>query len=200
VGAESPGEQRLFRVEVSRSGALDPSFKLVLRLARADRFDLAASDPFGRALWRIGVDGSAGRFRDERRRSACRFDPVRPDALPRLDWGLAALDLPPLLLGRLPAAAASARPAPGDAGRYRDAEGREWSLLRDGPEVAEWTLHRSGGDLRYRRERSGASLEDERTRLLVHWRQMTAEPLAGPLEPLGRSPGDEPDCADVDLS
>lgn len=146
------------------------------------------------------MDGSAGRFRDERRQQACRFDPVHADALPRLDWGLAALDLPPVLLGRLPAAAESARPAPGDVDRYRDAEGREWSRRLDGLEVAEWTLHRSGGDLRYRRERDGASLDVGQTRLFVRWRQMTAEPLADPLEPLGPAPDDEPDCADVDLS
>ncbi len=138
VAVGAAGEQHLFRVEVVRKGALDPSFRLVLRLGRPDRFELAATDPFGRGLWRVGVDGAMGSFVDDRERWSCHFDPRRPDALPRLDWGLAAFDLPPVLLGRLPLSAELADRASGSGDvAVEDGLGRRWRVEMDGEGVVE---------------------------------------------------------------
>lgn len=195
------GEQHLFRVEVVRKGALDPSFKMVLRLARSDRFDLAATDPFGRGLWRMGVDGATGSFVDDRERWSCHFDPRRPNALPRLDWGLAAVDLPPVLLGRLPLSAPAQVRAtgPGES-TLEDGLGRSWRVESDGRGVVAWLLDSATGTLSYRREERGAILTDEDAGTRVRWRELASESLAEPLPPLAVAGPDDAECGDADVS
>jgi hypothetical protein len=95
------GTQHLFHVHGRRDGA-DLRLRLALRIWSAQVFDLAASDPFGRALWRLEIGGDGGVFLDLRTRQACRFDPSAPIRLPGFAVPFAATDLAPLLLGRLP--------------------------------------------------------------------------------------------------
>ena len=95
------GSQYLFHLHGRRDGA-DLRLRLALRLFGAQAFDLAASDPFGRALWRLEIGGDGGLFRDLRSRQACRFDPDAPIRLPGFAVPFAASDLASLLLGRLP--------------------------------------------------------------------------------------------------
>lgn len=194
-----PGEQRLFRVEVERKGAPDPTFRLALRRAGPNRFDLAATDPFGRTLWRIEVEDGAGRFHDDRARWTCRFDPSASGALPRLDWGLAALDLPAVLLGRLPTRGVPGASPPAGPFDLTDGRGRRWTGEADSGGIVRWSLETSTGTLEFRRESSGATLFDRDTATRIRWRELAAEPLAEPLHPLSDSAGEPPECSDADL-
>jgi hypothetical protein len=194
-----PGEQRLFRVEVERKGGLDPSFRLALRRAGPKRFDLTATDPFGRTLWRIEVEDLAGRFHDDRGRWTCRFDPSASGALPRLDWGLAALDLPAVLLGRLPTGAQPGVSPPAGPFDLQDGRGRRWTGEADSVGIVRWSLETPTGSLEFRRESSGATLLDRGSATRIRWRELAAEPLAEPLRSLSDPAGEPPECFDADL-
>ncbi len=75
---------------------------MTLRLAAAERYQVPAVDPVGRALWSLDVDDDRGLWLDHHNRSYCTFNgnfdvadvPLAPFPL---------LSLPALLLGRLPA-------------------------------------------------------------------------------------------------
>lgn len=188
-------------MEVERKGAIDPSFRLSLRLEDEERFELIATDPFGRALWKIEVDRGTGRFLDERQRWACRFDPAASNAMPRLDWGLTALELPAVLRGALPGPAVSEGVGM-EAGsfEFRDARGRLWTGEADARGLASWRMETADGALAYRREGVGATLSDDRSGARLRWRELAAEPLSGPLQPLSAGTPELPECADADLS
>lgn len=201
LGAHGAGTQHLFRVEVERKGALDPSFRLALRQEATARFELAATDPFGRALWKIEVGERLGRFQEERERWACRFDPAASSAMPRLDWGLTALDLPGVLLGRLPGPAVPEEIAHGVGSfEYRDASGRVWKGETDARGVERWTMASSEGRLAYRREGSGGVLSDDRSGARLKWRELASEPLPDPLAPVPEGTAELPECAGADFS
>ncbi len=97
------GTQHLFHLHGRRDGA-DLRLRLALRIWDAASFDLTASDPFGRALWRVEVSGESGVWIDLRERRRCRVDSSAPIDLPGFGVPYAAVDLAPLLLGRQPAA------------------------------------------------------------------------------------------------
>src|SRR5215207_6025995 len=102
------GSQRLYRASYSGPQG-EGNFRLTLRLASAERYQVTSSDPLGRALWSLDVlygDGAErGLWLDHRNKAYCeftgRFDVV---GVPLAPFPL--LSLPALLLGRLPAAPA----------------------------------------------------------------------------------------------
>jgi len=200
-GADAVGEQHLFRVEVERKGAPDPAFRLALRQDTTGRFDLSATDPFGRALWRIEVGDRVGHFHDDREHWSCRFDATAAGALPRLDWGLAASDLPAVLLARVrpPAGDQGAANAPTGPFDFWDRGGRHWTGESDSRGAVWWFLETSTGRLEYRREASGSSLVDVRSAARIRWRELAAEDFVGRLHSLAEPAGELPECSDADL-
>src|SRR6185295_1947300 len=93
--------QRLYRVHYSGPEG-EGSFKVTLRLASPERYQLQAVDPVGRSLWSLDVAHSRGLFLNHRNRSACVFEGSFD--LSGVALGpFPLLTLPSLLLGRVPA-------------------------------------------------------------------------------------------------
>lgn len=171
-----------------------------LRVWRLDRFDLHASDPLGRGLWTISVDGEEGVFADLRGASSCRFAAAGSLRLGEFPLDVPVASLPRVLAGRLPV------PIPPES-RTLDPEGRStfefegpqgsrWSgvMLRD--TLLSWRLTRSGRDLVVVsleapdiRARTAAGLE-------LEWRTVTREKLSTPAPPVAVPPEE---CRDADL-
>lgn len=196
VVASDLGTQRLYRVRVRRSGD-DASLRLVLRLAAEERFEVAASDAFGRRLWTLTVDDGHGRWSEAGSRGACRFDPDRSLRLAELDWDLPARDLAAALVGRVP------EPPPGAGAdrtiAYTDSAGRRWSASRDGVGPLRWTLFRAGEpSLTWERSDGGGQLTARGADLLIRWNEVAREPLTGEGPRLPAAA--EPECDDAELS
>lgn len=196
IGAEVPapmaiadGElstQSLFRVQVAGPD-VDGGFRLTLRLATVDRFQLQAVDPVGRALWTLDADAGAVVWLDHRERRVCRFD--GDIELPGLSMGaFPVAALPSLLLGGLPVrpGAAPAVQADGDARHLelRDDHGRQWTATYRGGRLLRWALWEGGvagtgaPAAQLRRDPPWWILVDRRQDLEVRWRRVVREPLA----------------------
>lgn len=182
------GTQRLFRVSYDGPDG-DGSFRLTLRLAAPDRYQVVAVDPLGRSLWTLDSAAEEGLWLDHRARAACRlsgsFDVVASRLTP---FPLAAL--PALLLGRLPEPPAGEPPADAEERLdYRDASGRRWTATLDAGRVRSWSFAEPGDptpSVFWSRAESGEAYLSDRIRgVQLRWRETVAEPMAGAgLEPL----------------
>lgn len=189
--ASSPvaGRQALYRIQFEGADG-NANFRLLLRRATDQRFDLAASDPLGRTLWALQVVEGEGTWFDFRERRVCeigrRF---------RLD----ALRLPELPLEALPRILAAEPPH----AEGQDADGRTWSLKRraDGSLLGWETSNAAAETLRCELDAGGASgtLRSDSSRL--RFRRVADEPLAAPI-PLRQPLPDftRGDCQAVALS
>jgi len=190
--AAALGTQRLFRVSYDGPDG-DGSFRLTLRLAAPDRYQVVAVDPLGRSLWTLDAAAGEGLWIDHRARAACRlagsFDVVASRLTP---FPLAAL--PALLLGRLPEPPAEGGgpegdPTAGDAERleYVDASGRRWTATLDPAGPRSWSFSDPGDETPSvfwsRTDRGEAYLSDRLRGVQLRWRETVAEPLAA-LAPL----------------
>ncbi len=200
VSPDAYGSQTLYRVTVTGAEG-EGSLKLTLRLASAERYQVQAVDPLGRALWALDVDGDQGLWLDHRAHLFCRLaGALDLDFLPLGPLSLAAL--PPLLLNRVPLApadpsAVARRPAaaPGGAGReaaeevtYADAAGRRWTAVTRGGQLQSWGLAEdaaAGPILSWVSSGGWSVLSDRRKGVQVRWRQAVREPLRqlAPLSP-----------------
>lgn len=194
------GLQRLFRVQVE-SPSERGSLRLVLRLWSASRFELAASDPLGRALWRLQVTDGAGVWRDESRDTACRLDPAKPLRWPALGVRVRPDDLPAILLGRLP------EPTAGEIGGERigevshvDGEGRTWRVVFDERGLARWRLEHDGEPLVWHREDRGGRLELGSPAVEVRWKEVARETLRATAPDPADAAAGGPECVLEDLS
>lgn len=170
----------------------DGSFRMTLRLATLERYQVQAVDPVGRALWSLDVSGGSGLFLNHRARTSCVFTgsfdlsgiPLGPFPL---------LTLPALLLGRVPAvpAAASGPQTKGQETTFEDAGGRSWAVtLAPGGAVESWTLLEDGAPaVWWLRRDSSAILSDRARGVQLRWREVLSEPLekelAAPDAPAG---------------
>jgi hypothetical protein len=197
------GTQRLYRMSYDgpQQGG---SFRLSLRLASRQRYEVRAVDPAGRSLWTLAVSGEEGLWLDHRARAACRL-------AGNLDLAAAELTpfplpaVPALLLGRLPAEPAGPveeaagageedDEGEGDVGEaavgvggdgvvriaYRDARERRWTATLEGGEPRSWSMSEVGAgspSLWWLRRGGEAVLSDRIRGAQLRWRQTLAEPL-----------------------
>jgi hypothetical protein len=194
------GTQRLYRVSYD-SGDGGGSFRLSLRVASPERYQVRAVDPVGRSLWTLEVAGEEGLWLDHRAGAACRLAGRLDVAAGQLTpFPLAAV--PALLLGRLPEAPAGPVEAIGDedsavvnaepaareprGGRiaYHDALGRRWvAVLEDGVPRS-WSMSEREGQapgLWWLRRGGEAVLSDRVRGVQLRWRESLTEPLGGGL-------------------
>jgi hypothetical protein len=191
LSAPDLGTQRLFRAEL-RGPEDSSNVRLVLRLWRADRFSVSASDRLGRALWQIEVDGAGNRARLVEKEAGCTLDPSRTLELPGVVIPLPVALLPEVLLGRLPAGVDG-------RGIRIGAHDERWSYLVEDGALLSWRLQPSvGAALEWRRTERGAVLALKAEDLELEWREVANEPLTS-LPPAWR-PRDEPECESADLS
>jgi hypothetical protein len=185
------GTQRLYRAAYAGPEG-DGSFRATLRLLTAERFDLRVVDRLGRALWTLRVEGADGWWLDHRRDVACRDLALLE--LPGLgDGPVDARGLPPLLLGRLPAAGEAAPAAVAGELELRDAQGRRWSVALAEGQPDRWALWDAEGPVWWwSRDGRGGVLSGREGRQL-RWQEAVVEPLGG-LPAAAPPPGVREDC------
>jgi hypothetical protein len=161
------------------------SFRMTLRLAGLERYQVQAVDPVGRSLWSLDVTGERGLFLNHRSRTSCVFaGSFDLSGIPLGPFPL--LTLPALLLGRVPAvpAASAAGAAAVDRAQggnltFDDAAGRSWavSLAPDGA-VQSWTLLEDGAPtVWWLRQDNAAILSDRARGVQLRWREVLSERL-----------------------
>jgi outer membrane biogenesis lipoprotein LolB len=196
----SLGTQRLYRVSYHGPEG-EGSFRMTLRLATLERYQVQAVDPVGRSLWSLDVSGERGLFLNHRARSSCVFQgsfdlsgvPLGPFPL---------LTLPALLLGRVPSAPASPPQTQGRESTFHDAADRTWTVdvAPDGS-VESWTLTESGAPtVWFLRQESWSILSDRARGVQVRWREVLSEALEKELTALEVPAGyrEEP-CRDTSV-
>ncbi len=191
--AEDLGVQKLYRIQVRRDGEERSGLRLVLRLWTARRFELAASDPLGRPLWRLVVVDGRGFRTGTDAGATCRFDPGREFVWPEIGRLLPAIDLPAVLLGRLPEKPAAT------AGSEGDGTGRRWTAASDGGGLSGWTLEDGAVRLEWRREQGGGELRLVSRGIEIRWREVAGEPVAGTVPALPAGADRAPECAVEEL-
>lgn len=173
--------QRLFRVHYSGPEG-DGSFRVTLRLATPDAYQVTAADALGRPVWSLAVDGDHGLFLDHARQRFCRFGGALDlESLPLAPFPLPSL--PALLLGRLPAVpAADLVKTRGARVDYRDEKDRRWSAIVEDGRVRQWTLWIDDTPtVWWTHAGEEAVLSDRRDSVQVRWRESLREPMPGPL-------------------
>jgi len=167
--------------------------RLALYRADRNRFQLRASDTFGRSLWDLSVADGNYRILDHRSSRYCESkDEVHVPAI-----ALAPLPvdrLPDMLSGRLPVA-----PAAGErfeTGEFRDEKGRRWTVEFGSGMLESWTLWEANEpSLWWRRQERGGVLS-HRKGSQVRWRMNVLEPMTEPLADLESPPSFERvDCS-----
>ncbi|MDP9122418.1 MAG: hypothetical protein M3O15_13795, partial [Acidobacteriota bacterium] len=180
VAAADLHSQRLFRVSYSGPEGTG-SFKVTLRLASLERYQIQAADPLGRPLWSLDVGAGRGLWLDHRNHVYCtfsgRFDlsglPLGPFPL---------LSLPALLLGRVPAEPRDTAALGHEGGgiSFRDASLRRWTASPASGEVASWRLWEGDQPAVWWMRRDGWAILSDRSRgVQVRWREVLHEALLG---------------------
>ncbi|HYG65811.1 MAG TPA: hypothetical protein VEL74_24740 [Thermoanaerobaculia bacterium] len=189
------GSQRLYRVGYSGPEG-EGSFRVTLRLAAADRYQVQAVDPVGRALWSLDVTGGKGLSLNHRGRTFCAFEGSFD--LSGVALGpFPLLSLPSLLLGRVPAQPAAAPNQQGNELTFNDGGGRRWTAtVRDDGVVESWTLWEQGAPSVWWLRREDWAILSNRERRQVRWREVLQEPLANPPAPLEAPAAFREECGD----
>jgi hypothetical protein len=205
--------QRLYRVGYQGPDG-GGNFRLTLLLGSADRYQVRAVDPIGRALWSLDVEGDRGLWIDHRAAAACRLAGSLDLAAGQLTpFPLAAI--PALLLGRLPAVPvatpteadrAAAQPAqagqdvaePAPAGpatarglAFLDRMGRRWTATVEGGAPVSWSMSEPGQStpgVWWRRHGGESLLSDRERGVQLTWRESVVERLSATLQPLAVPP------------
>ncbi|HEY8021133.1 MAG TPA: hypothetical protein VIH93_08525 [Thermoanaerobaculia bacterium] len=188
------GSQRLYRISYSGPRG-EGSFRLTLRLAAAERYQVMAVDPVGRALWSLDVDAERGLWLDHRNRGYCNFEGSFDVAdVPLAPFPL--LSLPALLLDRLPAEPAAPPQVKGRDLTYRDEMERRWTARLAGDQVESWTLWEEGQPVvLWVRRDDWSILSDRKQGAQVRWKEVLAEKLPRALTELAIPSGfEEEDC------
>ncbi len=181
VPGDRLGKQYLFRVAVDASRGAG-SGRLVLILADRERYQLRAADTLGRALWSFASEPPGWVLMDARAERYCR-GPGKP-TLPDLDLGvLAPVSLPAVLLGFLPEPPEVADPA-ASALDWHDGSGRRWTVRGSEARAIAWTLWEGGRPLVWWTREGDGGILSHRSGVQVRWRQVTSEPLPGPVAAL----------------
>lgn len=151
-----------------------------MRRWSAERFELVASDLFGRAAWSLAVAGGEGLWIDARAKVRCRFSSGSAARFGSVTLALPSRALPDVLLGRLPVAL-PAPAAPGEGARavqFDDGDGRNWRVVLDGARLLSWQVDTAAGDrLEWERRGDRLRLRSEVPDLVVEWRQTALERL-----------------------
>lgn len=192
--------QRLYRIHYSGPEG-EGSFKVTLRLASPERYQLQAVDPVGRALWSLDVMQERGLFLNHRSRSSCIFQgSFQMSGVALGPFPL--LTLPSLLVGRVPAQPAGAPQTHGRQISFRDGADRLWTAVLGQEGVVEsWTMAERGAPSIWLVRSDGwAILSDRERNVQVRWREVLQERAEAELAALQPPAGyREGPCGDPDL-
>ncbi len=170
-GGVSEPAQTLYRVRYEGPEGAG-SLRLVMRRVAADRFQLQASDTFGRAVWSLDLDGEEVLLVNHREKEAC----VSGSELRVPEMALRPLPLP--AVARV-LASQTPLPAPPDADRtdWTDETGQRWTARWEDGSLASWMLWQAGEpQLWWSRQDQGGVLS-HRDGSQFRWRQTAREKL-----------------------
>ncbi len=173
--AAAEARQRLYRVQYD-GPAGHGGLRLVLRLAAPERFQIAASDSLGRAVWSLDHAPGTAALVDHRERLYCVTDS---------DLRMPEVALAPLPLTALPRVLAGRLPVPPPAGTdpaepdWRDGQGRRWTARLEESEPASWTLWEEGEPRLWWLRQPRGGILSHRDGSQFRWRGVVDEPLAG---------------------
>lgn len=172
--------QRLFRMHYDGPEG-DGSFKLTLRLASADLFQMTAVDRLSRRWFSLAVSGDDALLLDHRAKTYCRYaEEIELVAVPL--GPLPFSTLPALLLGRLPLEAASPVEIDGAELSFFDRRGRRWTAALEQSRLRNWILWgEDGPEVWWQAGEDSALLSARSRRLQLRWRQVVSEPMTPPL-------------------
>lgn len=158
--------------------------RLALRSSAGDRFQLTASDTFGRRLWSFESNDGKSLLLDHRAAEYCHLGGeivVRAVALSELPVST----LPRVLSGDLPLAPPADVELPLDGEiEFRARDGRQWSArYRDGT-LATWTLWRDGSPLVWWQRSGEGGVLSHLDGAQVLWKTVTLERSTEDLPPL----------------
>jgi hypothetical protein len=199
VPAQALATQRLYR------GAYDGpegsgAFRATLRLVAADHFQLVLADRLGRTIATLWSEGERQRWVDHRRELYC-TRATGVDLPGAADLPVPAQKVPALLLGRLPAAPATA-PGLGSSPSlaYQDASGRRWTAGIVAGRPVRWALHDGTGALWWWRAEGRGGVLSHREGRQLRWQEVVVEPLvASAIAPDDLPAGFHEDCAGVQV-
>lgn len=192
--------QRLYRVHYSGPEG-EGSFRVTLRLATPERYQLQAVDPVGRSLWSLDVTQDRGLFLNHRSRSSCIFE--GSFALSGVSLGpFPLLALPTLLVGRLPVQPATVPKTEEGQVTFRDDQNRVWTaVIGEAGVLQSWNMREGAGpSLLWVRSEGWAILSDRERDVQVRWREVLGEKAEGEITALPVPGGyrEEP-CREPDL-
>jgi hypothetical protein len=176
-----------------------------LRLVSPIRYQVAAVDPLGRALWSLDVVNDSGLSLNHRNHTFCKFDGSF-DITGASLGPFPLVSLPSLLLDRVPAEPAAGEPAAQPRGRtfdFHDEAGRHWyGALGEQGLVTNWTLAEgSTPKVWWMRRDDGSILSDRDRGVQVRWHEAVRENLNKEPAALAVPSGyRETPCGDPDLS
>lgn len=171
--------QYLFRL-VYDSGGGRVSLRVVLRRMSDDRFQLAASDVAGRAVFGLDYTSQRAVLVDHRAGIYCiggpglRLTEVHPSELP-----LAAL--PRVLRGELPVPRSGLEASVVRKEELVDAEGRRWRAGYEGDALARWSLLDAEGPALWWTRQNDGGILSRRGGEQYRWTLIVAEDAARPL-------------------
>ncbi len=188
--------RRLFRVQYDGPEG-SGSMRMVMRLERAARFQMTASDLFGRTLWSLDASEEGLLLIHHRRRVYCRTQ----DGLHLPEVALSPLPvdaLPSVFLGYLPAAPGAATWDLDGGIDFVDRGGHRWTARTQGGILAAWTLWSEDSPLLWWTRQKAGGILSHRLGRQFRWREVAKEALDGDLERLRIPDGlsQEP-CADA---
>lgn len=197
--------QVLLRAEVRGEGK-SGKLRLALRYWGPQRFELRASDLFGRGVWTLAAEGDLGLWSDLRAGLVCRFAAERRVRLDAVSLPLPSGALPAVLLGAIPTAVPeSGASAPTSDGGSRiefgEPDGRRWQMRLDADgSLRSWQVEEQG-TVRLSWERSGARrrLRAQTPDFEIEWREVAREPLVAAPPDLALEARGAPECANGHL-
>lgn len=158
-------------------------FRLTLRLADPERFQLSTADTFGRRLWSFELDHGASLYLDHRAEQSCRLEGdvvVRSIALSELP----VASLPRVLFGDPPIAPPLEVTVPRQGEIEYVAGERRWSVRYEGGRAVSWTLWEDHRPLVWWQLDGSGGILSHRNGAQVLWRTATDERVPGDLETL----------------
>ena len=130
--------QSIFKVHYADSGG-GVSFRLVMRVDSAERFEVSTFDTFGRKLWDFEVANDRITMLDHKTLEYCASN--EGDLINFLALEpLRLKTLPLILFGRLPVPPSTDLELSSSRQTFHDASGQEWSARGEGADPDAWTL------------------------------------------------------------
>ncbi|TNF84818.1 MAG: hypothetical protein EP299_00370 [Acidobacteria bacterium] len=182
LAARDLGTQSLFRVRYG-GPKRDGGLRLILRLDTSDRFQLAAADVLGRALWSMELYDGQVLLVNHAEKTYC----VAGEELAIPEVALDPLPvraLPNVLLGYLPVELAADSLTADDGFDFSDPAGRRWTGSLETGKPSNWMLWEGAQPVLWWTRQDKGGILSHRQGAQFRWKTVVREPLEDGFERL----------------